>query len=80
MNHTDRTYVTHSLETVRTGVATQWYNPDTGYEYRVVPTKTDLIDGDTCREYTVQATIGGISEVVHGNACRQADGSWIVRK
>ncbi|MEP4889052.1 MAG: RT0821/Lpp0805 family surface protein [Aliiglaciecola sp.] len=80
MNHTDRTYVSHSLEMVRTGVATQWYNPDTGYEYRVVPIKTDLLNGETCRDYIVEATKGGVSEVVHGKACRHGDGNWIVRK
>ncbi|MBU2876871.1 hypothetical protein [Aliiglaciecola lipolytica] len=80
MNRHDRIYISHSLETIRTGVATQWYNPDTGYEYRVVPTKTYLIDGQTCREYTVDATIAGNAEIVHGVACRGADGSWVVRK
>ena len=40
MDIMDRIKVSHSLETVRTGVETRWRNPDTGYQYRVVPTRT----------------------------------------
>lgn len=79
MDTTDRLNVAHSLETVRTGVGTQWSNPDTGYEYRVVPTRTFEIDSAPCREYTLDASIGGKTEQVYGTACRQADGSWKVQ-
>lgn len=41
---------------VRTGVATQRYNLDTGFTNRVVPIKIDLLNGETCRDYTVEAT------------------------
>jgi surface antigen len=31
-----------------------------------------------CREYTLDAKIGGKTEQIYGTACRQADGSWLV--
>lgn len=76
MDEQDRLKTAHTLESVRTGVSSQWTNPDTGQRYAVTPTRT--YDGTTgpCREYTVDAVIGGKAEKVNGTACRQADGSW----
>jgi surface antigen len=79
MDKIDRIKVSHSLESVRTGVETRWVNPDSGYEYRVVPTRTYQRNKTPCREYTVDAKIGGNTEQIYGTACRQADGSWIVQ-
>lgn len=79
MDKTDRLKVSHSLETVRTGVETRWKNPDTGYQYRVVPTRTYEEQEGPCREYSVEASIGGKTEQMYGTACRQADGSWQVK-
>tara|TARA_R110002124_G_scaffold67035_4_gene182138 strand:- start:86 stop:556 length:471 start_codon:yes stop_codon:yes gene_type:complete len=79
MDKTDRLKVSHSLETVRTGVETRWKNPDTGYQYRVIPTRTYDVPAGPCREYTVDATIGGRTEQIFGTACRQSDGSWKVK-
>ena len=76
MDDTDRVKTGHSLETVRTGVPTAWRNPDTGNRYTVTPTKTTEKAGGPCREYTIDAVIGGREEQVYGTACRQADGSW----
>jgi surface antigen len=77
MDETDRLKTAHALETVRTGVPSRWVNPDTRNQYTVVPTRTyDTASGGPCREYTVDAVIGGKREKVVGTACRQADGSW----
>jgi surface antigen len=77
MDETDRIKTAHALETVRTGVPSRWVNPDTRNQYTVVPTRTyDAASGGPCREYTVDAVIGGKREKVVGTACRQADGSW----
>ncbi len=76
MDDTDRLKVAHSLETIRTGVPTTWRNPDTSYEYSVLPTRTFQSSGRPCREYTIDAIIGGRKEQVFGTACRQPDGSW----
>lgn len=76
MDETDRLKTGLALENVRTGVSSAWRNPDTGSEYNVTPTRTYESSGAPCREYTVDAVIGGRTEQVYGTACRQADGSW----
>lgn len=76
MDRTDYLHSATALENVRTGVPSGWVNPDTGNRYVMTPTRTyDSGDGP-CREYVLDATIGGQAEQVYGTACRQADGSW----
>lgn len=79
MDDADRLKTAHALETVRTGVPAQWVNPDTRNSYTVVPERTYEQAGTPCREYTVDAVIGGKKEKTFGTACRQADGSWRVQ-
>ena len=79
MDETDRLKTAHTLETVRTGVSTTWRNPDSGNEYAVTPTRTFESASGPCREYTVDARVGGQPEQVYGTACRQPDGSWSVQ-
>lgn len=76
MDTTDQLRTGQTLETVRTGVSSSWRNPDTGYEYRVVPTSTYETGSGPCREYTIDAVINGRREKVRGTACRQSDGTW----
>ncbi len=76
MDETDRLKAAHTLETVRTGVSSEWKNPDTRNEYRVTPTRTYETTEGPCREYTMDARVGGKPETVYGTACRQPDGSW----
>ncbi len=76
MDEQDRIRTARALETVRTGESTTWRNPDTGYTYTVEPTRTYEASAGPCREYTVDAVIGGRVEKVYGTACRQPDGSW----
>lgn len=76
MDQTDRLKTAHSLETVRTGVPSSWRNPDTGNQYTVTPTRTYESSQGPCREYTLDARVGGVPETVYGTACRQADGTW----
>ena len=79
MDETDQLKTAHTLETVRTGVSSTWRNPDTGNEYAVTPTRTFETESGPCREYTVDASIGGRPEQVYGTACRQPDGSWLAK-
>nr|WP_297346994.1 RT0821/Lpp0805 family surface protein [uncultured Glaciecola sp.] len=79
MDAADKLKLSHSLETVRSGVSTRWKNPDTGNYYTVVPTRTYQEGTQPCREYQLDATIGGKTEKVYGIACRTADGSWKVK-
>jgi surface antigen len=76
MDESDRIKTAHALENVRTGVPSHWVNPDTRSSYTVVPTRTYDSGGQPCREYTIDAVIGGKPDKVYGTACRQADGSW----
>ena len=78
MDDSDRMNTAAALENVRTGVPSAWVNPDTGYEYVVTPTNSYDAGTGPCREYTLDATIGGNTEQIYGTACRQADGSWMV--
>ncbi|MGD8588670.1 MAG: RT0821/Lpp0805 family surface protein [Chromatiales bacterium] len=77
MDETDRLKTSYALETVRTGIPTSWQNPDSGNSYEVTPTRTYYeSEGAPCREYTIDAIIGGQRQEVYGTACRQPDGSW----
>jgi len=76
MDQTDRLKTAHSLETVRTGVPSTWRNPDSGNQYTVTPTRTYESSEGPCREYTLDARVGGRPETIYGTACRQPDGSW----
>jgi len=78
MAESDRLKAAHSLETVRTGVPSTWRNPDTGNQYTFTPMRTYDAAQGPCREYVVDAIIGGKREKVYGTACRQPDGSWRV--
>ncbi len=78
MDETDRMRTAQTFETVRTGVPSTWNNPDTGNEYAVTPTRTYETASGPCREYAIDAIIGGRREDVYGTACRQQDGSWKV--
>jgi surface antigen len=78
MDRLDRLEMQRALETAPTGKAVVWSNPDTGYRYTVLPTRTYYHEQQPCREYITKALIGGKTQQVYGKACRQADGSWRV--
>lgn len=79
MDDTDRLRTAQVLETSPTGAPVHWRNPDTGREFTVVPTRTYASAQGPCREYTMDANVGGRIEKVYGTACRQSDGSWRVQ-
>lgn len=79
MAEVDRRKANQALEHVRTGVPSSWRNPDSGNQYVVVPTRTYDAPGGPCRDYSIEAVIGGKKDTVFGTACRQADGSWQMR-
>ena len=57
MDDSDRMKVSHTLETVRTGVSTQWVNPDTNNSYQVKPLNTFQKNNSPCREYQIEADV-----------------------
>lgn len=76
MDREDRRYTAEALYDNRSGQTTRWVNPDNGNVYEVTPTRTYETAAGPCREFTVDARIGGRPEEVYGTACLQADGSW----
>lgn len=69
--------VHHALEYNPSNQAAEWVNPDTGRSGAVIPVKTfETAQGQPCREFIAQITIGGRQEQGYGTACRQPDGSW----
>lgn len=77
MDESDEIRAAQALERNRTNQAASWYNPDTGNQVTVIPTRTyTASSGQTCREYDTTVNIDGRRERAHGTACRQADGTW----
>ena len=80
MDENDRVVAARSLTAARSGETTHWVNPDNGNVYEVTPTRTFDSAGAPCREFTLDATIGGTpGQQVYGTACLQADGSWVLQ-
>ena len=80
MDAHDRNRTAQILEYNKTGERSSWRNPDTQHYYVVRPTRTYSSEKGPCREFTVDAQIGGKSQQLYGYACRQADGSWKMKK
>jgi surface antigen len=76
MDKVDRMQMQSAFENTPTGESKSWKNPDNGNRYQVQPTRTYYKGDQPCREYVANAQIGGKTEKVVGQACRQADGSW----
>ena len=76
MDKVDKMQMQSALENTPTGEAKVWKNPDNGNRYQVTPTKTYYQGEQACREYVTSAVIGGKTEKVVGQACRQSDGRW----
>jgi len=76
MDDIDRINMNHAVAHNETAT---WRNPNTGYQYTVVPgDKVSYSGNQNCREFTTTANIGGKREQIFGTACRQSDGSWRV--
>jgi hypothetical protein len=65
------------LDRAPDGQGIVWDEPAENTRYQVVPTETyTQADGRYCREYVTTATVGGQTQTVYGQACRQPDGTW----
>ena len=54
-----------------------WNKPNTGHSGTVTPTREGRRpNGEYCREFQSNITVGGQNEKGYGTACRQADCSW----
>jgi surface antigen len=80
MDANDQQCTGQTLEHAPDRATVRWHDPDSGTSYGVTPLKTwRHQDGRYCREYTTHATVGGRSQQLYGQACRQPDGSWVRR-
>ena len=80
MDDADRMNTATALNDSRIGEAATWVNPDTGNRYTVTPTRTYEQSGGPCREFSLDARVGGqADQEIYGTACLQADGSWLVQ-
>lgn len=67
----------HKATTAPIGQPISWRNPDSGNHGTVTPTREGTAaNGDYCREFQQDVTVGSKSEKAFGTACRQPDGSW----
>jgi surface antigen len=73
MEEEDRRQMAYALEADRQA---RWTNSQTGNQYEVQPGRTMVENGRTCREFRMNAHVGGDKEQVHGTACQRSDGSW----
>lgn len=59
------------------GETSNWNNPDSGNSGTITPQTTyKNEEGEDCRDFESTMTIDGKTEVAHGRACLQPDGSW----
>lgn len=70
MDEQDRYRTAAILENNKTNQGSSWRNPDTDNYYRVTPTRTYSRASEPCREFTVDANVGGKDEQLYGTACR----------
>lgn len=66
-----------AFQTGVSGNGQQWFNPDTGAYGSVTPQSAyQTAQGQYCREFQQEITIGNDQVDSYGTACRQPDGSW----
>ncbi|MFZ2587674.1 MAG: RT0821/Lpp0805 family surface protein [Alphaproteobacteria bacterium] len=69
----------YQAQSAPVGKTITWYNPDSGAQGSITPTRVGQTDsGDSCREFQQTITIGGKTEKAYGTACKQPNGSWKV--
>ena len=81
MDRMDKKQMNQTLETTPDGNTQSWENPETDNRYQVTPEKTykDEEKDQYCREFQMEAQIGGETEETYGTACRQPDGAWKIQ-
>jgi len=75
LDKADQLCMDQAFEHAPDGSNIRWNTPDR--QYTVTPRSTvQEENGRYCREYSMDADVGGRVEQVFGMACRQPDGSW----
>jgi len=78
MDKYDEQQISNTLETVPSGQATTWTNPDTATRYEAIPQPPrHHRNGRIERDVTLKARMpNGEFETVYAKAYRQPDGTW----
>lgn len=71
MDKADRRQAARALDSVPSGQSTNWRNRETGDSFVLTPTRTVEQLGTICRDFTVQAVVGGRADTALGSACRR---------
>jgi len=69
-----------ALDKTPNGAVTEWDNPDSGVKGTISP--LSAFQGEQtkgCREFQQTVTIGGITNIAYGVACRQKNGLWAIQ-
>ena len=67
-----------ALETRKTGESGNWVNAASTHRGTVTPTRTwRSDDGRDCRDYQQTVTVGDVTRVGYGSACRAGNGVWV---
>lgn len=67
----------NAFERNPSGTPSYWSNPDSGHSGYVTPRPAvQSAEGQYCREFTQEITVGGEKKKGYGTACRQPDGTW----
>ncbi|MCP5405597.1 MAG: glycine zipper 2TM domain-containing protein [Pseudomonadaceae bacterium] len=75
----DRGYYDQAVaqaQTAPVGQQVTWYNPSSGAQGTITPTRVGETNMGYCREYSQTITVAGRTERAYGTACQQADGTW----
>ena len=67
-----------ALEFKKTGESDNWANAASTHRGTVTPTRTwRSDDGRDCRDYQQTVTVGEVTRVGYGSACRAGNGVWV---
>ena len=70
-----------ALEKSPNGAVTEWDNPDSGVRGTVSTLSAFQVDrAKSCRKFQQTVTIGGITNIAYGVACRQKNGRWTIKE
>ncbi len=76
LDDADRGCFGHVLEIGAAGRPVKWVNPATGVNFTLVPGGGKLVNGKSCRQYTLTTSRGKDSEKKSGTACQTGVGVW----
>lgn len=65
-----------SVEAIRANKTETWTNASSGNQYTFTPTRTFTGDMGICRDYRIDAMVGGSKDSQVGTACTGPRGFW----